>query len=244
MEPKKRNDLNVVNIGGYLTSDPVERDSGIYFTVAVRRDKDHTDFLPACIRGERGKKYTFLKKGSSVVISGHLHQWKGDKGSRLMVEADRIHFGAVGLNNVALTGRLTSDPEPFTATSGKKGYHVSLATERTWKSTNAEGGLQSHTSFIDLTVWSEAMEYMKKGAMCTVVGALQSRNYKNNEGENRTAYQVASSRVAFAPKRDDENAAEQSDAPAAQTPQGYANAPQYSVPDFDVIDDDDDDFPF
>lgn len=244
MEPKKRNDLNQVSIGGYLTADPVQRDSGIFFTVAVRRDKENTDFLPVCIRGERGKKYTFLKKGSNIVISGHLHQWKGDKGTRLLVDTDRIHFGAVGLNNVVLTGRLTADPESFTANSGKKGYRVSLASERSW---NTESGLQSHTSFIDVCVWNDAMQHLQKGAMCTVVGTLQSRNYQNKDGENRTAYQVTSSRIAFAPKRDDDSGEENASRPAESAPQNqpsYAETPQYSVPDFDVIDDDDEDLPF
>lgn len=241
---KKRNDLNVVNIGGYLTADPVQRDSGIFFTVAVRRDKENTDFLPVCIRGERGKKYTFLKKGSSVVINGHLHQWKGEKGSRLLVDTDRIHFGAVGLNNVVLTGRLTADPELFTTNSGKKGYRVSLASERSWK---AESGIQSHTSFIDVCVWNDAMQYVQKGTMCTFIGSLQSRNYQSKDGENRTAYQVNSSRIAFAPKRDDGSGEENAPHPAEpeqQNQPSYAEAPHYSAEDFEVIDDDDDDLPF
>ncbi len=94
------------------------------------------------------------------------------------------------MNNIMLLGRLTADPELRTTTTDKKVCTFTLAVKR--KHAKAEDAKQ--VDFIKCVAWNTTAEtickYFVKGKQMLLDGTLCQRNYKNKNGENRTAYEV------------------------------------------------------
>lgn len=140
------------------------------------------------------------------------------------------------LNVVVLTGRLTADPELKTTSNGIAVCSFSIAVERRYKA-----GEERKADFINIVTWRSSAEfvskYFKKGQMIAVEGSIQTRQYKDKDGNNRTAFEIVANNVQFADfaRRDGDVAG--ASAPAV----GYSNA---DAGDFTSIDDVDDDLPF
>lgn len=100
------------------------------------------------------------------------------------------------MNNICITGRLTTSPEIKTTTSGVSVCSVSIAVDRDYK-VNGEKA----TDFIPCIFWRGTAEfigkYFKKGDMIAVVGSLESRKYKDKDGNNRTVWEVKADKVNF-----------------------------------------------
>lgn len=100
------------------------------------------------------------------------------------------------MNNICITGRLTSAPEIKKTTSGVSVCSVSIAVDRDYK-VNGEKA----TDFIPCVFWRGTAEfvgkYFSKGDMISVVGSLESRKYKDKEGNNRTVWEVKADKVSF-----------------------------------------------
>ena len=148
------------------------------------------------------------------------------------------------LNVVAIMGRLVADPELRTTPAGVNVCQFRIACDRNF----ARQGEQRQADFVDIVAWRQRADfvckYFQKGSMIAIEGALQSRNYQDKNGNNRTAMAVVASNVSFAgPKGtssakvdDGGEAAPRSDAwPKAAPPANYGG-----VDDFAVIDDNDD----
>lgn len=100
------------------------------------------------------------------------------------------------MNNICITGRLTTAPEIKKTTSGVSVCSVSIAVDRDYK-VNGEKA----TDFIICVFWRGTAEfvgkYFKKGDMIAVVGSLESRKYKDKDGNNRTVWEVKADKVNF-----------------------------------------------
>lgn len=100
------------------------------------------------------------------------------------------------MNNICITGRLTSAPEIKKTTSGFSVCSVSVAVDRDYK-VNGEKA----TDFIPCIFWRGTAEfvgkYFSKGDMIAVVGSLESRKYKDKDGNNRTVWEVKAEKVNF-----------------------------------------------
>lgn len=100
------------------------------------------------------------------------------------------------MNNICITGRLTSAPEIKKTTSGVSVCSVSIAVDRDYK-VNGEKA----TDFIPCIFWRGTAEfvgkYFEKGDMIAVVGSLESRKYKDKDGNNRTVWEVKADKVNF-----------------------------------------------
>lgn len=100
------------------------------------------------------------------------------------------------MNNICITGRLTSAPEIKKTTSGVSVCSVSIAVDRDYK-VNGEKA----TDFIPCVFWRGTAEfigkYFKNGDMIAVVGSLESRKYKDKDGNNRTVWEVKADKVNF-----------------------------------------------
>lgn len=100
------------------------------------------------------------------------------------------------MNNICITGRLTSAPEIKKTTSGVSVCSVSIAVDRDYK-VNGEKA----TDFIPCIFWRGTAEfvgkYFKKGDMIAVVGSLESRKYKDKDGNNRTVWEVKADKINF-----------------------------------------------
>lgn len=99
-------------------------------------------------------------------------------------------------NTIFLIGRLTSDPEIKTTSTGIEFCNFTLAIDRGGK------GEEKQTDFIDCTAWRQSVafitNYFSKGRKMVVLGELQTRTYEDNDGKKRKAYTVSVSSVTFA----------------------------------------------
>ena len=156
------------------------------------------------------------------------------------------------LNVVAIIGRLAASPELKTTNSGKSVCSFRIANDSGYK--DASG--QSQTNWLDVTAWGKTAEfvckYFPKGALIAIDGRLQTRQYQDKNGNNRTAVEVVANNVNFAGSKSNGNnqggGSYQNAAPSYQNaaparPAAVEAAPSYSAgnaDDFAVIDDSDD----
>lgn len=101
------------------------------------------------------------------------------------------------LNKGILMGRLTRDPELRHTQSGTAVCSFTLAIDRDRKDANGE----KQTDFIDCVAWNKQAEFVaqwfSKGMMAIVVGRIQSREWQDQNGNNRTAIELNCEEVSF-----------------------------------------------
>ncbi|MFV8822400.1 single-stranded DNA-binding protein [Faecalibacterium sp. 9] len=148
------------------------------------------------------------------------------------------------LNVVAIMGRLVADPELRTTPAGVNVCQFRIACDRNF----ARQGEQRQTDFVDIVAWRQQADfvckYFSKGSLIAINGRIQTRNYQDKNGNNRTAFAVVAENINFGGSKgtssakvdDGGEAAPRSDAwPKADPPANYGG-----VDDFAVIDDNDD----
>ncbi len=156
------------------------------------------------------------------------------------------------LNVVAIMGRLARDPEMRQTTTGKNVASFRIACDRGRRDANG----QSVADWIDVVAWDRQAEfvcrYFQKGSLIIVDGRLQSRQYQDKTGANRTAVEVVANNINFAGSKNSNAGSganyQNNSAPAYQNaaparPAAVEAAPSYSAgsaDDFAVIDDSDD----
>ena len=112
------------------------------------------------------------------------------------------------LNVVAIMGRLVADPELRTTTQGTNVCSFRIACDRNF----ARQGEQRQADFIDIVAWRQQAEfvskYFQKGSLIAIEGSLQSRQYQDKNGNNRTAIEFVVDNIYFAgPKQDNQQGA-------------------------------------
>ena len=148
------------------------------------------------------------------------------------------------LNVVAIMGRLVADPELRTTPAGVNVCQFRIACDRNF----ARQGEQRQADFVDIVAWRAQADfvcrYFSKGSLIAINGRIQTRNYQDKNGNNRTAFAVVAENINFGGSKgtssakvdDGGEAAPRSDAwPKADPPANYGG-----VDDFAVIDDNDD----
>lgn len=154
------------------------------------------------------------------------------------------------LNVVAIMGRLVADPELRTTPQGINVCSFRIACDRNY----ARQGEQRQADFIDIVAWRQQAEfvskYFQKGSLIAIDGSIQTRQYQDKNGNNRTAFEIVANNINFAGSRNSNagGANYQNSAPSYQNaaparPAAVEAAPSYSAgsaDDFAVIDDSDD----
>ena len=101
------------------------------------------------------------------------------------------------LNVVALMGRLVADPELKTTQSGNSVCTFRVAVDRSY----VPQGEERQADFITVTAWRKTAEfickYFQKGSLISVQGRLETRQYQDKNGSNRTATEVLAAEVGF-----------------------------------------------
>jgi single-strand DNA-binding protein len=101
------------------------------------------------------------------------------------------------LNTVNIMGRLVRDPELRYTTSQKPVASFTLAVERDFAPSGGERGVD----FIQCVAWNGTADFVdkwfKKGSRAVVTGRLQMREWKDNDGNKRTAAEVVADKVYF-----------------------------------------------
>ncbi len=145
------------------------------------------------------------------------------------------------LNRVILMGRLVSDPELKTTTSGISVTSFRIAVDRSY----VKAGAERQADFFDIVAWRNTAEFVcrnfSKGSLIAIDGQLQSRQYQAKDGTNRTVVEVVADNVSFTGERREQNSYSQtrdsySQIPAQPEP-SYSNG---SVDDFQEMPLDDD----
>lgn len=98
----------------------------------------------------------------------------------------------MSLNKAILIGRLGKDPEVKTMANGEMVANVSLATSETWK--DKAGSKQERTEWHNLVFYRRLAEivgqYLTKGSQVYVEGRIQTRKWKDKEGQDRYSTEI------------------------------------------------------
>lgn len=151
------------------------------------------------------------------------------------------------LNVVAIMGRLVADPELKTTQSGTSVCSFRIACDRSYTAK----GEERKADFIDITAWRQTAEfvckYFAKGSLIAIEGSLQTRQYQDRQGNNRTAVEVVAREVNFAgakaagrPSAPDFDRQTENYTQQANAAQSAPQASQSEPDDFAVISDDED----
>lgn len=110
------------------------------------------------------------------------------------------------LNKCVLMGRLTKEPELRHTQNDIPVVSFTLAVDRGYKS-----GEQT-TDFINIVAWRGTAEFVSKwfskGQLVAVSGRIQSRTYKDKDGNNRAAVEVVADECFFAESKKNEQTQE------------------------------------
>jgi single-strand DNA-binding protein len=100
---------------------------------------------------------------------------------------------ANSVNKVILVGRLGKDPELKYTASGTPFCRFSIATSDVWND-KASGERQEKTEWHNIVVWDRLAEicnqYLTKGKQVYIEGALQTREWDDQEGIKRRITEV------------------------------------------------------
>lgn len=153
------------------------------------------------------------------------------------------------INTVALTGRLTRDPELRYTSSNKPVASFKLAVNRQYTNSNGE----READFIDCVIWrgAEALaNNTSKGSLIGVEGRLQTRSYENQQGTRVFVTEVVCSSFSFLEtkaenqQKNNTGISGYSDKPTEKTNKPAANKNADPFADSKPIDISDSDLPF
>jgi single-strand DNA-binding protein len=96
------------------------------------------------------------------------------------------------VNKVILIGRLGKDPEVKYTPSGSPVAKFSLATDEAFK--DRSGEQQKRTEWHNIVAWNKLAEicgqYLTKGKQVYIEGSIRSRQWEDQAGNKRTAYEI------------------------------------------------------
>ncbi len=101
---------------------------------------------------------------------------------------------AGSVNKVILVGNLGKDPEIRTTQGGEKIVNFTMATSETWND-RASGERKERTEWHRVVVFNDRIadvveKYVKKGAKVYVEGALQTRKWTDQAGQEKYTTEV------------------------------------------------------
>lgn len=145
-------------------------------------------------------------------------------------------------NKVILGGRLTAVPEIKQTPQGISVCTFDIAVNRKYQKDNNNNEQQA--DFIRCVAWRGTAEliskYFRKGSSICIVGALQTRNWTDQQGVKHYATEINVDEALFVDSKADDNAQhpqQQNYTPSSAEPTGNNNAPV-------MVGGTDDDLPF
>ena len=101
---------------------------------------------------------------------------------------------AGSVNKVILVGNLGRDPEIRSMQDGNRIANLSVATSESWRDRNT-GERKERTEWHRVVVFNDRLvevieKYLKKGAKVYLEGALQTRKWTDNSGQERYTTEV------------------------------------------------------
>jgi single-strand DNA-binding protein len=101
---------------------------------------------------------------------------------------------AGSVNKVILVGNLGNDPEVRNLPSGGKVVNLSIATSDQWRDKNT-GERKERTEWHRVVIFSEGLvrvaeQYLRKGAKVYIEGALQTRKWQDQSGQDKYSTEI------------------------------------------------------
>jgi single-strand DNA-binding protein len=110
-----------------------------------------------------------------------------------------------GLNKVMIIGRLGRDPEMRYTPSGKPVTTFSVATHRSWNT--SEGERRTETEWFNVVAWGSlaeiCKEYLDKNRLVYIEGRLQTRHWDDAEGNKHTSVEIVANEMIMLDERRD-----------------------------------------
>jgi single-strand DNA-binding protein len=111
------------------------------------------------------------------------------------------------LNKVMIIGRLGRDPEMRYTPSGRPVTTFSVATSRSWNT--SEGERRSETEWFNVVAWGSLAEickqYLNKGQQVYVEGRLQTRYWDDSEGNKHSSTEIVANEMIMLGDRRENN---------------------------------------
>jgi single-strand DNA-binding protein len=116
-----------------------------------------------------------------------------------------------GLNKVMIIGRLGRDPEMRYTPSGRPVTTFSVATNRSW--TSSDGEKHTDSEWFNIVTWGNLAEicnqFLAKGQQVYIEGRLQSRQWEDQEGNKHTSVEInANEMIMLGDRRKPDNTIE------------------------------------
>lgn len=109
----------------------------------------------------------------------------------------------MNLNKVFLIGRLTQEPQLRTTPNGQAVCSFGLATNRINKDSKT-GEVKKATEYHNIVLWRRlaeiASQYLKKGGLVLIEGRIQTRNWQDSSGNQRTKTEIVGERIQLGPR--------------------------------------------
>jgi single-strand DNA-binding protein len=101
---------------------------------------------------------------------------------------------AGSVNKVILVGNLGRDPESRSFQNGGKVVELRIATSETWKDRNS-GERKEKTEWHTVKIFNEGLanvaeRYLRKGSKVYIEGALQTRKWQDQQGQDRYSTEI------------------------------------------------------
>ncbi len=101
---------------------------------------------------------------------------------------------AGSVNKVILIGNLGADPEVRKTQAGKPIVNLRIATSESWKDRNS-GERKTKTEWHTVVIFNEnlariAEQYLRKGSTVYIEGALQTRKWQDQGGNDRFSTEI------------------------------------------------------
>jgi single-strand DNA-binding protein len=110
-----------------------------------------------------------------------------------------------GLNKVMIIGRLGRDPEMRYTPSGRPVTTFSVATSRSWNT--SDGERRTETEWFNVVSWGSLAEickqYLTKGQQVYIEGRLQTRQWDDADGGKHTSTEIVANEMIMLSERRD-----------------------------------------
>ncbi len=108
-----------------------------------------------------------------------------------------------GLNKVMIIGHLGRDPEMRYTPSGRPVTTFSVATNRSW--TTTDGERRTDTEWFNVVAWNKLAEicnqYLSKGQQVYIEGRLQTRRWEDANGTRHTSVEIVANEMIMLGER-------------------------------------------
>src|SRR5450759_3472895 len=112
-----------------------------------------------------------------------------------------------GLNKVMIIGHLGRDPEMRYTPSGRPVTTFTVATSRSWNT--SDGERHNETEWFNIVSWGNLAEickqYLTKGQKVYIECRLQTRKWEDNEGTKHTSVEIVANEMMILGDRRDAN---------------------------------------